>query len=597
MKLVCAFGLFAAFAFVLFGWGWGLRRLLSVEPRAELRSWPATAALGMAAVVFLGGVLNLARLAYPWALACTGVAGAGLGALALKKDRGHRQRTSWVVWLLAAGVLCFVVLTQLPPQAYNFHDDYQKYFVHPVRMLETGSVLGGTLNDIGFDTIGGQAFLDGFVVAFFPIRYINSVDAAFALFLCMMLASQFTRGRRELTPLTIVCALSVVFINPQYVNISALYTGSLLMMALFEEEGSSPAVTGLLYAALLALKSTFALFVVLHFAVTPFIRGAKWASRAALACALFLSPWILLHAPHYIAILHPGGTVEESGVRPQKTFDMFSTDALDYGATPANYTGLMIAIGLSGLTIVWPRRKVDMTAASCAAALAAYFIMIYVSGPRNAGYAQAVRYFAPFAIAAAPAAFGSAGLAFLDAAKPRSRWLRLGVPLLIASVPVLAFAPSLRDRVKQALDSGSVLAFSWLAPDPDYLEYNREVLYGDMHQKVAMAQAAVPQGEAAVVWINAPFYLDFRRNRIANVEPGAGLITPWSKMPDAHYFIWEYGGYATVDPKDYREEMAEGPDLLRRVAAARLNMTEKLDAMMQRGQKLYDDGAIAVFRE
>jgi hypothetical protein len=227
--------------------------------------------------------------------------------------------------------------------------------------------------------------------------------------------------------------------------------------------------------------------------------------------------------------------------------------------------------------------------------------MIYVSGPRNAGYAQAVRYFIPFAIAAAPAAFGSAGLALFNAAGPAPRWMRLSVPLVVASIPVLAFAPSLRARVKQALDSGSVLAFSWLAPNPDYLEYNWQVLYGDMRQKVAMAQAAVPAGEAAVVWINTPFYLDFKRNRIADVEPGAGLIAPWSglpkTMPDAHYFIWEYGGYANMDPKDYREGMAEGPDMMRRVAAARLNMTERLDAMMQRSQKLYDDGAIAVFRE
>jgi hypothetical protein len=104
-----------------------------------------------------------------------------------------------------------------------------------------------------------------------------------------------------------------------------------------------------------------------------------------------------------------------------------------------------------------------------------------------------------------------------------------------------------------------------------------------------------------VVWINAPFYLDFTRNRLADIEPGAGLIAPWSGlpnvMPDAHYFIWEYGGYANMDPKDYRDEMAEGPDMMRRVAAARLNMTERLDTTMRRSQKLYDDGTIAVFRE
>ena len=73
MKLVCAFGLFAVFAFVLYGWGWALRRLLSAQSRTEGRSWPSTAATGMAALVFAGGILNLARLAYPWALACVAI--------------------------------------------------------------------------------------------------------------------------------------------------------------------------------------------------------------------------------------------------------------------------------------------------------------------------------------------------------------------------------------------------------------------------------------------------------------------------------------------------------------------------------------------
>lgn len=595
MKLVCAFGLFVVFAFVMYGWGWAARKVLRSEPR----NWPATAATGLAALIFVGGVLNLTRLAYPWALGIVAIAGVAFGALALKKDRPSGELTSWVVLGFAAGVLCFVVLTEVPPRAYNFHDDYQKYFVHPVRMVETGTVFGSPLNDIGFDTIGGQAFLDGFVVAFLPIRYING-GGAFALFLCIMLASQFTRGRRELIPLMIVCAASVVFINPQFVNISALYTGSVLMMAVCDEEEASPALTGLLYAALLALKSTFALFVVLHLAAALLIGRVRWATRAALACALSFSPWILLHAPHYLALLHPAAALAENGVRAQETFSLFSTEPLDYGATPANYTGLMLAVGLSGLMIVWSRRKVDMTVAACFASVVAYLVMIYVSGPRNAGYAQAVRYFAPFAIGAAPAAFGSAGLAFLEATRPRLKWLRIGIPLLAASIPVFAFAPSLRDRIRQARDSGSVLAFSWLAPTPEYLDYNRQVLYGDMRQRVATAQAAVPVGEAAVVWINAPFYLDFKRNRIADIEPGAGLIAPWSGLskvkPDAHYFIYEYGGYATVDPDEYREEMAEGPDMMRRVGAARLNMTETLNAMMYRGEKLYDDGAIAVFR-
>ena len=218
--------------------------------------------------------------------------------------------------------------------------------------------------------------------------------------------------------------------------------------------------------------------------------------------------------------------------------------------------------------------------------LAAYLIMVYVSGPRNAGYAQAIRYFAPFAIGVAPVAFGSAEW-------PKRPW----VPMALAAISLLLFLPSLRDRVEQAVHSGSVLAFSWLAPDAEYIEYSRQVLYGDMRQRVAAAQAKVPAGEVAVVWINAPFYLDYARNRLADVEPGAGLIAPWSKMPaDAHYFIFEYGGYATVDEESYLDEMAEGPDFMRRVSTARLDMTRRLTEMMRSApENLYDDGSIAVF--
>jgi hypothetical protein len=173
---------------MLYGWGWLARRVL----RAPTASWPATAASGMAALVFLGGVLNLVRLAVPWALACLGAVGIGFGALGIWKDRPKKPDLSSLAWfILPAIALICVIATQVPPQAYNFRDDFQKYFPHPVRMLETGTVFGSRLNDIGLDTVGGQAFLDGFAVVFFPIQYINGVDAALALFLCMMLASEF----------------------------------------------------------------------------------------------------------------------------------------------------------------------------------------------------------------------------------------------------------------------------------------------------------------------------------------------------------------------------------------------------------------------
>ncbi len=592
MKLIVAFLLFAAFGFVLFGWGWAARRLL----RARRTTWPATIASGVAALVVVGGLLNLSRIAYPWTFACLALIGVALGVVAVAKERPRWRDAvpQLIPLILGAVVLAFVVQTQVPPGAYNFHDDYQKYFGHVARMIETGTVFGSPLNDIGLDTLGGQAFLDGFVVAFFPIRYINAIDAAFGLFACMMLARTFVRNRWHLLPMAVLCLLSVAIINPQYVNISALYMGALLIMATIEEEGISAPVTGLMLAALVAMKSTFALFVVVEAVAALFARGLKWTSFAIGAFVVFLSPWILVHAPHYVAFLSGGSAGASAGQRASESFNIFSIAPLDYGSSPANYTWLMLAIVMSGAIVAIERKKIDMTAASCFAVGAAYLIMVYVSGPRNAGYDQAVRYFTAFAIGTAPAAFGSAAVA-LDKF-PGSRWLRYGVPLVLGVGPVLAFTPSLVDRAKQAVHSGSELAFSWLAPDSDYIAYSQEVLYGDMRQRVAAAQSKTPPGDEVVVWINTPFYLNYARNRVADIEPGAGLIAPWSKVPAAHYFIWEYGGYANQDEAAYAEDFSDGPDLLRVVSAARARMASRFDEMMRQSEKIYDDGSIVVFR-
>ena len=122
-KSAVTFGLIALFAFSFYGWGRGARRLFHMERGG----WAATAVLGMAAVVFLGGVLNIARLAYPWALATVAAAGVLLAVPDLKGISFKFDSRSTIVVLLTALIVGFTVLTQLPPRSYNFHDDYEKY--------------------------------------------------------------------------------------------------------------------------------------------------------------------------------------------------------------------------------------------------------------------------------------------------------------------------------------------------------------------------------------------------------------------------------------------------------------------------------------
>lgn len=605
-----ALPLIAVFTLSLFGWGRAFRSAFHL-PRG---TWPATAALGMASLLFLGGLLNLARWAYPWTLA--GAAGAGILFCipGLKRASFQVGARGVMVLLVASLILGFTVWTQLPPRAYNFHDDFEKYFAHAVRMVETGTVYGSPLSAIGSETLGGQAFLQGFIVAFFPIRYINGFDSVFALFLCLMLASEFTGPRRGLSAMTLISMLCVVVINPQYVNVSALYSGSAIVMALaavcgdpreMRPDSSNPnsAAAGLLCAALISLKTSFALFVAFLLLFRLIALGVRWSVRTGLFSIAFLSPWLLLHSPHYLAALRVSRGVQAGGGPLEISHLAFlSFERLGYGSSIAAYTLLMAAIGLSTLLALWAAKKQAghehdsprWMAVFCAAGLATYLTML-LSGPAQFGRQHTVRYCVPVAIGLAPALFGSAAR-YVDASRRfRPRALRILVPQVVAVLSLLAFLPSLRDRIHQELKFGSALAFSWLANDPDYLAYNWQVLYGPVHEKVKAMQQAIPSGEAVVAWMNTPFYLDYSRNRIIDAEP-AGLAAGWGPIPRVRYLIWEYNGYATRSEDDLLEDMRNEGALERLHATRTLEFLHRVEAWAEQGEVLYDDGDCKVVR-
>lgn len=595
MVLAASLGVMVVATLMLGGWGWAFRRALGLERG----TWPSTVALGMATVVFLGGILNLTRLAHPWALALVAAAGILLSFSALREI--PLERPPLLISLLIAGIVIFTIATQLPPNVYNFRDDYEKYFAYPVRMLETGTVFGSPLSAMGVQTLGAMAFLHGFVVAFFPMIYVNGVDAVFGLFLCLMLASQFTQGRRDLLAMTAVCVLSVVVIDPQYVNISTLYIGSALIMAMvalpMETPAPSAAALGLLYAALIALKPTFAVFVAIHLLSIALSTGIRQAIRIGVASAIFLSPWVLLHAPHYLAGLraHIPAPVPLPGNRVMDEINLFSFGESEYGAPPVCYTVLIASIGICGFICFRAARAASLKIVECCASgVVSFFVIIYILSPIHAGYEHSVRYFTPIAIGLAPAAFG--WTAYYAATNPlRSRAWRIWLPLIVAIIPLEVFAPSFGTRVYWAAITHSVSSYDWLALDQPYIEYSQEVLYGPERQTVKTLQDKVPAGEPVLVWMNAPFYLDYKRNRILDIDP-AGVGNPWAVVPHAQYLIWSYTGYAMPDDDEFTT------DALFVGAGERKNSLRahyfwlRVESMVKQGQVLYDNGESKVVK-
>jgi hypothetical protein len=190
--------LIAVFLCVLSGWGNVARWMISIghgnavddtvpttpAPATTPGSWTVTMALGLALLIALGGVINLVRLANIWSLSALTVLGLGLclamwiqqSVIRSRPVSPPRQATTRaeftgrsLMLALVLAILVFTLATQLPPARYNFGDDLQKYFAHPVRMLATGTLFGSPLSAMGSESLGGMAFLHGFVAAWLPL--------------------------------------------------------------------------------------------------------------------------------------------------------------------------------------------------------------------------------------------------------------------------------------------------------------------------------------------------------------------------------------------------------------------------------------------
>jgi hypothetical protein len=529
-------------------------------------------AFGLAAFVAAGGVLNLLALARP--LVVGAILGAGFLAWASAAWRSRAAlravaragARAWPLVALAGAIVAFTAATQLAPGAYNWQDDLQKYFAHPVRMLETGTVFGSPLSSLGSESLGGVALVQGCVLLCLPLRAINGADAVLGLLLCLLPLVAIGMATPGLRVACGVAIASTVIIDPHYVNISALFLGSALIMAavLLSSEtrapdggfdGGSPASVALAYAALIALKPTFLLFSGPHLAATALAvalarraprAGIRWGALAAAFTACFAAPWLLLHLPHYLA-----STAASPGPRPvllHRDIRLLGTDPMEMGLGGLRpFTVLALALAAFSCAGLRQRRGSApglAVALAAAVAAAAYPAMLFVF-PRLIGYADAdadeVRYFIPLAIGIFPLALWRAAEAVQLRASALSPAARSGLVLAMGLAPLVLFAGSAAGRLRDAVRYHSILPFE--GSHSDALSRATEVALGSGKEaRVRAIQDRIPAGASLVAWIYTPYFLDFARNRVFDAEI-AGISNPWARFPQADYVLWEYRGY------------------------------------------------------
>jgi hypothetical protein len=133
-----------------------------------------------------------------------------------------------------------------------------------------------------------------------------------------------------------------------------------------------------------------------------------------------------------------------------------------------------------------------------------------------------------------------------------------------------------------------------VASSPAYLAYSDTVLSHTYRDRVAQFQALVPPGASMLAWIAAPFYLDFNRNSITDVDL-EGLTNPWASIPAVNHVLWSYRGMA-IRSTPACLDMARAGEESRAEGAACASLRERLGGLVASGQAkvIADDGEMAL---
>ena len=370
--------------FILFGcsmYGWG--HIFFLKPLSNYIS--ANIVIGMSVTLFIGGILNNFNLANESIIKIIFYLGFVLFLTKIIINLNFLKnliliknfKKNYYVLLLPIILLIISIFSSINPDAYNYHDDFQKYFIHPIKMLETGSVFGGTLSAIGKQSLGGQAFFQSFFLSFIGLSAINIFDSVFCLSIGTFLLLELALKEKAVIFGSLIACLLILF-HPQYVNISSLYSAvlfiltSIILSLEFLRNHSNVNSFYFKYilalsfslASLVVLKTNNAIFPMIYFFIFIFLIFSFRKFSKPIFQSICLTPLIslILVVPWMITLFNLYTDSTKSTNEPLKlkvplvdteSFikKLFSNDVLIYGGSHFVYTSLTI-VGLLLIVII-----------------------------------------------------------------------------------------------------------------------------------------------------------------------------------------------------------------------------------------------------
>ena len=623
--------------------------------RAKPTGWAYPSALGIAFLIAVGGLLNSVHLARTPVLLALLAAGLGLTLffvtrIVITRKQNNQpllplpKRLDWntvgnLAYLaLLLLVFSFLVITLLPTSTFNFHDDFHIYLMWPIRMLETGTLGGNPFDHTGLSSLGGQSFMQGLLLSVAPLADINGFDAILCQLLALGLIKELgDRLKVHSVFILLACFLALV-INPQYVNVTSLYSATLMLLGLtwatlLLTEPTAPSdksavfrgavPCSLFFAALLALKTTFVftapLFWIASLAGSLWLRTEKRPVLLAhIASAggtiVFLLPWLAVHLDRYILKIHyilnnihyslSTSLLTKGDVLSR----LFSNKNLLYGNTYLDYLMVAAMLCLTLTAAGWfSRQHKEKRNTSFLVPFLALLISVLFTYPLyyKLTFFSAwlyVRYTSPLLLGAGAIAVLLAGLFWQEGygrrqkqSKGASVLMAIGSLLLLCQLTIIGlFGETFLERIQVAVSEKTLLSFP-LAHDQQYVNYNTYALSEEAQREISTIQSVVPADESILAWIAMPMHLDFRRNKIfATAEYGLSnslLVMPVEEGTEAmrrffqklgiRYIMWQYQGYGMKPPTQYG-------DLQRKII-------EVLSDLVPASRILFNDGEIIVF--
>jgi hypothetical protein len=615
----------------LAGWGTLVVKVLRTD---SSNGFGFNAAVGLALSTSVGAVLNLAQVISPLVVRVYLLIGLLLGvfffAIQQRRQIADGLGSAWAYFrqrkILALVAFFFASVTFIKyaavvsPGVFHPHDDYHAYFVFPTHMLQTGTLGQDPFSERRItSTLGGNYFVNTFTLAVTG-RYesMRLLDEGVSFIILLVLLTEIM-SRRKIPGYWILTVLvGAALFQGAVSNITAVYSGTALMIVLFElldtvgdDPGLNHAVLlAIVSAGLMSLKTTFApitgiFFLSYYWFQLSRVREKSKAVISAAVCALLifilLVPWMIdahrSSGTFFYPLLGKGYHGSRYGTFLLPTSHMGFSNLLGFIDGFVNSLGTILAIEAFLIFLAYRMKKGNRLVELIIVInllIDAVFIGIGIGGVQTYRYEFAFL----FAVALFLLVKELALDVNLSAPNPSLNFAERVAPVLLLGIMIgggmdqfvlnekWGGLPQLLNTFKdRSIDSPAEIAE-----------------YRDM-------QLAVPPGQKMMVRLDKNFLLDFRRNVIyINDLPGGASLPPGIpafKGPDAladyllqhgiRYLAYSYGDEAAFSRQEYGDRLKPNVNIwLRRGAQIAWDFQDNCVLLGKSRKRLFDDGHMFV---